>query len=151
MSLVGAGVDDSDLQKAAIIIAATPAMSIYPVLAQQYGQEQQATTAMLLMTVMSFVTISGLLFLLLSTKTGYYAKRGVLLKAGIPSSCRRSSTFHSESGNLTYGITASWIISGLVLKQRKDTELGMSQRLIFKMLSGKVVYFDRTLLDLTER
>jgi hypothetical protein len=29
--------------------------------------------------------------------------------------------------------------------------LGMSQRLIFKMLSGKVVYFDRTLLDLTER
>ena len=64
MSLVGAGVSDSDLQKAAIIIAATPAMSIYPVLAQQYGQEQQATTAMLLMTVMSFVTISGLLFLL---------------------------------------------------------------------------------------
>ena len=64
MALVGAGVDDPDLQKAAIIIAATPAMSIYPVLAQQYRQEQQAATAMLLMTVMSFVTISGLLFLL---------------------------------------------------------------------------------------
>ena len=28
----------------------------------------------------------------------------------------RSSTFLSESGNLTYSITASWIISGLVLK-----------------------------------
>ena len=38
MALVGAGVDDPDLQKAAIIVAATPAMSIYPVIAQQYGQ-----------------------------------------------------------------------------------------------------------------
>ena len=28
----------------------------------------------------------------------------------------RSSTFLSESGNLTYSITASWMISGLVLK-----------------------------------
>ena len=56
MALVGAGMDDPDLQKAAIIIAATPAMSIYSVLAQQHGQEQQAATAMLLMTAMSFVT-----------------------------------------------------------------------------------------------
>jgi malonate transporter len=55
-ALVGAGMDDPDLQKAAIIIAATPAMSIYSVLAQQHGQEQQAATAMLLMTAMSFVT-----------------------------------------------------------------------------------------------
>lgn len=64
MALVGAGVDDPNLQKAAIIMAATPAMSIYPILAQQYGQEQQAATAMLLMTAMSFLTISGLLYLL---------------------------------------------------------------------------------------
>ena len=60
----GAGVDDPSLQKAAIIMAATPAMSIYPVLAQRYGQEEQAATAMLLMTAMSFFTISGLLYLL---------------------------------------------------------------------------------------
>ena len=64
MALVGAGVDDPNLQKAAIIMAATPAMSIYPVLAQRYGQEEQAATAMLLMTAMSFFTISGLLYLL---------------------------------------------------------------------------------------
>lgn len=64
MALVGAGVDDPNLQKAAIIMAATPAMSIYPVLAQRYGQEQQAATAMLLMTAVSFLTISGLLYLL---------------------------------------------------------------------------------------
>lgn len=64
MALLGAGVDDPNLQKAAIIMAATPAMSIYPVLAQRYGQEEQAATAMLLMTAMSFFTISGLLYLL---------------------------------------------------------------------------------------
>lgn len=64
MALVGAGVDDPNLQKAAIIMAATPAMSIYPVLAQRYGQEEQAATAMLLMTAMSFFTISALLYLL---------------------------------------------------------------------------------------
>ena len=30
------------------------------------------------------------------------------------------------SGNLTCRITASWMISGLVLKERKDTGLGMA-------------------------
>ena len=34
-------------------------------------------------------------------------------------------------------------ISGLVLTQRKDTGLGMSQKLISKMLLGKVVYSDK--------
>ena len=34
-------------------------------------------------------------------------------------------------------------ISGLVLKQRKDTGLGMSQKLISKILLGKVVYSDK--------
>ena len=64
MEWVGAGVDDLNLQKAAIIMAATPAMSIYPVLAQRYGQEGQAAAAMLFMTAMSFFTISGLLYVL---------------------------------------------------------------------------------------
>ena len=36
-------------------------------------------------------------------------------------------------------------ISGLVLKQLKDTGLGMSQKLISKMLLGKVVDSDRAL------
>ena len=34
-------------------------------------------------------------------------------------------------------------ISGLVLKYRKDTGLGMSQKLISKILLGKVVYSDK--------
>ena len=41
MALIGAGVDDPDLKKAAIIIAATPAMSIYPVLAQRCCQTNE--------------------------------------------------------------------------------------------------------------
>ncbi|MDC0499999.1 hypothetical protein OAN58_03910 [Paracoccaceae bacterium] len=36
-------------------------------------------------------------------------------------------------------------ISGLVLKKLKDTGLGMSQKLISKMLLGKVVDSDRAL------
>jgi hypothetical protein len=37
------------------------------------------------------------------------------------------------------------MISGLVLKQRKDTGLGMAQTLISSTLSGKVVYSDSAL------
>ena len=48
----------------------------------------------------------------------------------------------SDSGNLTYSITASWMISGLVLKERKDTRLDMAQTLISSTLSGKVGYSD---------
>lgn len=61
MATVGLGVGTADLAAAAIIIAATPAMAIYPILAQRYGQEQDASLAMLLMTVLSFITISAVL------------------------------------------------------------------------------------------
>ena len=64
MSLLGFGLDDPALRKAAIIMAATPAMSIYPLLAQRYGDAETAATAMLLMTVLSFFTISALLYML---------------------------------------------------------------------------------------
>ena len=64
MSLVGFGLDDPALRKAAIIMAATPAISIYPLLAQRYGDAETAATAMLLMTVLSFFTISALLYVL---------------------------------------------------------------------------------------
>lgn len=64
LELVGAGAVSPNLRNAAIIMAATPAMTLYPVLAQKYGQEEQAATAMLVMTVLSFFTISGLLYLL---------------------------------------------------------------------------------------
>jgi len=39
-------------------------------------------------------------------------------------------------------MTASWMISGLVLKSREYTELGIAQKLISGTLSGKVVYSD---------
>ena len=64
MDLTGFGIDEPDLRKAAIIMAATPTMSVYPILAQQYGQEEHAATAMLIMIAMSFFTISGLLYIL---------------------------------------------------------------------------------------
>ena len=64
MSLVGFGLDDPTLRKAAIIMAATPAMAIYPLLAQRYGDAETAATAMLIMTVLSFFTISALLYVL---------------------------------------------------------------------------------------
>lgn len=64
MSLIGFGLVDPELRKAAIIMAATPTMSIYPLLAQRYGDAETAATAMLIMTVLSFFTISALLYLL---------------------------------------------------------------------------------------
>lgn len=62
MSLIGLAVGSRDLALAAIIIAATPAMAIYPILAQQHGQGDGAALALLLQTIVSFFTISGLLF-----------------------------------------------------------------------------------------
>ena len=38
-----------------------------------------------------------------------------------PRSCRGSSTFLIESGNLTYSITENYMISGVLLKQRNVT------------------------------
>lgn len=64
LELIGTGSVSPNLRNAAIIMAATPAMTLYPVLAQKYGQEEQAATAMLVMTLLSFFTISGLLYLL---------------------------------------------------------------------------------------
>ncbi len=63
MAALGVGVGSNDMALAAAIIAATPAMSIYPILAQQYGQEDDAALALLLQTIVSFFTISGLLLL----------------------------------------------------------------------------------------
>jgi predicted permease len=54
---------DPELQLAAVLLAAMPMMSIYPILAQAYGQEDFAATALLLTTVASFFTLSGLLWI----------------------------------------------------------------------------------------
>jgi malonate transporter len=45
-------------------MAAMPAMSIYPILARQYGQGEVAAAAMLTMTVLAFATVNALLWLL---------------------------------------------------------------------------------------
>jgi malonate transporter len=50
--------DDPELRVAAVIFAATPMLSIYPILAQKYGFEEMCAAALLLATVLSFGTIS---------------------------------------------------------------------------------------------
>lgn len=54
---------DPELQLAAVLLAAMPMMSIYPILAQAYGREDFAATALLLTTVASFFTLSGMLWI----------------------------------------------------------------------------------------
>jgi predicted permease len=55
---------DPALRMAAVLMAAMPMMSIYPILAQAYGQEDFAATALLLTTAASFFTLSATLWLL---------------------------------------------------------------------------------------
>ena len=64
MEMIGYPIDNPDLHKAAIIMAATPAMSIYTVLALKYGQEDLAATSMLLMTIISFFSLSAILYII---------------------------------------------------------------------------------------
>jgi hypothetical protein len=54
----------AELRIGAVLFAACPVMSVYPILAQRHGQEGVASAAMLTTTMASFVTISGLLWLL---------------------------------------------------------------------------------------
>ncbi|MBF9033767.1 AEC family transporter [Rhodobacterales bacterium HKCCE2091] len=63
--LLGLGVSDPRLASAAVIMAATPAMAIYPILAQHYGAGRQAALSLLLMTVLSFATLSAVIALVL--------------------------------------------------------------------------------------
>jgi malonate transporter len=55
---------DPALRAAAVVFAGVPMLSIYPILAQKYGFEGFCAAALLLATVLSFVTISLLLWLL---------------------------------------------------------------------------------------
>ncbi len=55
---------DSSLRAAAVVFAGAPMLSIYPIVAQKYGLEGFCAAALLLTTVLSFVTISALLWLL---------------------------------------------------------------------------------------
>lgn len=55
--------DDPVMKGAAIINAGMPMMSIYPILGQKYGKEGICAAALVATTVLSFFTISGLLWL----------------------------------------------------------------------------------------
>jgi malonate transporter len=55
---------DHTLRAAGVVFASTPMLSIYPILAQKYGFEDMCAAALLLATVLSFVTISVALWLL---------------------------------------------------------------------------------------
>lgn len=63
LPLLGMAAFDSSLRMAAVLLAAMPMMSIYPILAQAYGQEDFAATALLATTIASFFTLSGVLWI----------------------------------------------------------------------------------------
>jgi malonate transporter len=65
LSFAGFGLGDETLVAAAILMASMPAMGIYPLLAQRFGEERSASIAMFTMTVLSFVTISAVMALVL--------------------------------------------------------------------------------------
>jgi predicted permease len=56
--------DDPTLRAAAVVFAGTPMLSIYPILAQKYGFEDMCAAALLVATVLSFVSMSVILWLL---------------------------------------------------------------------------------------
>jgi hypothetical protein len=55
---------DPKLLSAAILMAAMPMLGIYTILAHRYGQETKSAAALLLATMVSFFSLSGLLWLL---------------------------------------------------------------------------------------
>lgn len=55
---------EGDLAVAAILLSSMPVAAVYPIFAQQYGEEHKAAVALFVQTVLSFFTISALLFLL---------------------------------------------------------------------------------------
>lgn len=55
---------DPALTTAAIVIASAPMLSVYPILGQRYGHGELCTASLMLATLLSFVTVSSLLWLL---------------------------------------------------------------------------------------
>ena len=64
LAALGLPAPSGEMATAAVLSAAMPMMGIYPILAQRFGQEAMAAAALLLATVASFFTLSGLLWLL---------------------------------------------------------------------------------------
>ncbi|WP_280563683.1 AEC family transporter [Chromohalobacter sp. 48-RD10] len=56
---------DPTLATAAVILASAPMLSVYPILGQRYGHSELCTASLMLATLLSFITISSLLWLIL--------------------------------------------------------------------------------------
>jgi predicted permease len=57
-------IDDTPLKVALLLTSAMPTMGIYAILAQRQGHEGLASAALLVGTMASFITLSGLLWVL---------------------------------------------------------------------------------------
>jgi predicted permease len=55
---------DPAMKKAMLIYASAPMLSVLALLGQPYGQEQTGAAALMVATLLSFLTISGLLLLI---------------------------------------------------------------------------------------
>lgn len=66
LGALGLGLDP-DLVAAGVLLAAMPAMGVYPILAAQYGEGPSAAASMLAMTLLSFLTLGAALWLLGAT------------------------------------------------------------------------------------
>jgi malonate transporter and related proteins len=55
---------DPQLRIAAVVFAAMPMLGIFPIMAQRHGHEDTAAAALLVTTIVSFFTLSGLLWML---------------------------------------------------------------------------------------
>lgn len=64
LPLAGLAPLSPDMQAAAVILAAVPMMGIYPILAQRFGRERSSVVAMLMATVLSFFTLSAVLWVI---------------------------------------------------------------------------------------
>lgn len=62
LPFVGLAPLSPDMQAVAIILAAVPMMGIYPILAQRFGRERSSVVAMLTATVLSFFSLSAVLW-----------------------------------------------------------------------------------------
>ena len=63
LPVVGMAPMDPTLRAAALLMAAMPMLSIYPILAQAYGEADRSATALLVCMVTSFFTLSGWMWL----------------------------------------------------------------------------------------
>jgi len=64
LPMLGLAALEPSLRMAAVLLAAMPMMGIYPILAQSYGKEDLGAAALLVTTIASFFSLSGLIWLL---------------------------------------------------------------------------------------